>query len=406
MASTSSGCSVDANNCLSLDSILKSFHCGIKEEQAWALIFQSIVASEHFQYNPSNDDTHDYVEPKDLFITIEGDIYAKTWMATNVTLKKLWSKIALIVYSALDYGLSEDEELRLSQDLYDFFKWLDFEDEGIEAETFSLSKLRKKCCTRITDETITDIEQHYRNVCRALVAEALELSSFLRQVSIGSQELNKAGNEHNQSVDLKIEVWAQVWMKVMRELRFSYTVKKLNKVEIVDRQQKEYELSPFEMLLDDINSKRYKLKKVSDLSQKAEKDARTVILDYIKSGPRLRPAAERQLSPLPQTEPSLHQRLMEGIKSPPPLRTTPKPFERKYESFRLPRNTKFSIYTKSVVIEPPREQSTFQRLNFRNFSLRKSSFRSPPVKSSVTEEEKTNQSDNALKSFWRRLLGW
>ena len=408
MSEVSKVCRVDQDNSVSLDSILKSFHCGIKEEQAWALIYQSIVFTELHQINHESDC---FAEPKDLFITVDGDIHSKTFEAAddqNVSVRQLWSKIALIIYNALDYGLSENEELRLSNDLHDFFSdMLDLGDEGIVAEEFSSDILKEKCRTRITDQTITDTAQHYRSVCRALVAEALDLSTFLCQVSIGNKELNRIRNDSTDEVDLKIEVWAQVWMKVMRELRFSYTFKKLNKVEIAERQQKEYEMTPFEMLLADINSQRYKLKKVS-LPERVEKDARTVILDYIRSGPRLKPVSERKLSPRPQTEPSLHQRVMDGIKSPPVLKPTPKPFERQYGSVHLPRGKRFSIYTKSVVIEPPREGKVFQRFNFRNLSLRNLSYERPSGRRNYIEEEPEPNPEQSSKDvpFWRRLFRW
>ena len=53
----------------------------------------------------------------------------------------------------------------------------------------------------------------------------------------------------------------------------------------------EYELTPYEILMDDIRSRRYKLNKVmvdGDIPHKAKKDAHDVILDFIRSRPPLK----------------------------------------------------------------------------------------------------------------------
>lgn len=54
----------------------------------------------------------------------------------------------------------------------------------------------------------------------------------------------------------------------------------------------EYELTPYEILMEDIRARRYKLNKVSDqdlrISQHVKKDAHALILEYIRSRPPLR----------------------------------------------------------------------------------------------------------------------
>ena len=58
----------------------------------------------------------------------------------------------------------------------------------------------------------------------------------------------------------------------------------------------EYELTPYEMLMDDIRSRRYKLNKVmvnGEIPPKIKKDAHNVILEFIRSRPPLRPVSEK-----------------------------------------------------------------------------------------------------------------
>jgi spire-like protein len=67
---------------------------------------------------------------------------------------------------------------------------------------------------------------------------------------------------------------------------------KLKKVESFDRGPPiEYELTPYEILMDDIRSRRYKLKQVmvdGKIPPKIKKDAHEFILDFIRGRPPLK----------------------------------------------------------------------------------------------------------------------
>lgn len=110
-------------------------------------------------------------------------------------------------------------------------------------------------------------------------------------------------------------------MQVIRELRQGV---KLKKVDVETHLHPvEYELTPYEMLLDDIRSQRYKLNKVmvnGDLPPRVKKDAHALILDFIRSRPPLFPVSRRQLKPAPRRETSVHDRLMADIRQPQVLR--------------------------------------------------------------------------------------
>ena len=56
----------------------------------------------------------------------------------------------------------------------------------------------------------------------------------------------------------------------------------------------EYALTPYEILMDDIRSRRYKLNKVmvdGELPPRVKKDAHDIILDFIRSRPPLKPVS-------------------------------------------------------------------------------------------------------------------
>lgn len=80
---------------------------------------------------------------------------------------------------------------------------------------------------------------------------------------------------------------ARLWVQVVRELRRGVQLKKV----CYNRKPIEFELTPYEILMDDIRSRRYKLNKVmvdGNIPHKVKKDAHAVILEFIRSRPPLR----------------------------------------------------------------------------------------------------------------------
>ncbi|CAG2058424.1 unnamed protein product [Timema podura] len=64
------------------------------------------------------------------------------------------------------------------------------------------------CSLHLAAPSAQEADSHYRAVCRALVAEALELSSFLDKVSQGTQELQNKAEAHSTDLDnLKFSDW-------------------------------------------------------------------------------------------------------------------------------------------------------------------------------------------------------
>jgi len=142
---------------------------------------------------------------------------------------------------------------------------------------------------------------HYRAVCRALVAEALELSTFMSGVSDLDGELQQLDRGD----------WADVWTQVMAQLRQGIRLKKVD----YSRTPAEYELTPYEMLMDDVRTRKYRLSPVSVAPQSAQarKDARDIILEFIRSRPPLKPAANRKLAQKKE-EVTVHDSLLSDIR--------------------------------------------------------------------------------------------
>jgi spire-like protein len=205
-------------------------------------------------------------------------------------------------------------------------------DEGIERDSDDISlesqggltvdKVVELCSGHLAHPEQADA--HYKAVCRALVAEGQELSTFLSQISSGTKGLKLRGETETAMEELRVCDWARIWMQVIRELRNGVKLKK------VDYQASlwhpiEFELTPYEMLLDDIRSQRYKLNKVSlavgSLPNRV-KDAHDLVLEFIRSRPPLVPASKRQLRPATVVY-TPHDKLMEEIKCQHSLKPTP-----------------------------------------------------------------------------------
>uniref|UniRef100_A0A3Q3XA22 KIND domain-containing protein n=1 Tax=Mola mola TaxID=94237 RepID=A0A3Q3XA22_MOLML len=167
----------------------------------------------------------------------------------------------------------------------------------------------------------SDAPNHYQAVCRALYAETRELRTFLEKIKSAKENLRKMEGEAQEPVkdldELQNSDWARFWVQVMRDLRDGVKLKKVQ-----ERQYNplpiEYQLTPYEMLMDDIRSKRYKLRKVmvnGDIPPRLKKSAHEIILEFIRSRPPLNPVSARKLKPHPPRPQSLHERLLEGIKA-------------------------------------------------------------------------------------------
>ncbi|XP_045459186.1 protein spire [Melitaea cinxia] len=359
---------LDSADCLTLQQILKAFNSNISEEHAWALFYQASRC-----YQKCLDEGTAYYLPTELghvLLHKDGTVHPSTLLHTGddssrekvKTENELVVNLAIVVYHALDYTHGEDEERLISPDLEGLITEMtagniteddeecglsegsetseggraDTDDEGIERDAeppprrrralrrFMLKDVIERCVWhcgggsgRIARETAA---AHYRAVCRALVAEALELASFLARVRVGgARDLGAAEDSATHLDTLHFSDWARFWMQVIGELRMGVKLKKVN----YSRTPIEYELTPYEILMDDIRSRRYTLRKVDGaIPQNVKKDAHAMILEFIRSRPPLKKASERKLPP-PRREVTPREQLLASIQVGRQLRPTP-----------------------------------------------------------------------------------
>ncbi|XP_056236903.1 protein spire homolog 1-like isoform X2 [Seriola aureovittata] len=349
---------------LSLEEILRLYSQPINEEQAWAVCYQCCrtLAKGHRGWRSSSAANAASAAaaassaaaaprrisgPGDVRIQRDGSVLVHhqgcEGKYSPCTTTEVIESLGIMIYKALDYGLKENEERELSPPLEQLIDLMTnmaeatrdaCPDEGYEAteeedeveddpdDISSVHGYRDilKLCT-VHLPSLSDAPSHYQAVCRALYTETRELRTFLEKIKSAKENLRKmeeSSEEPGRDLnELQNADWARFWVQVMRDLREGVKLKKVQ-----ERQYNplpiEYQLTPYEMLMDDIRSKRYKLRKVmvnGDIPPRLKKSAHEVILDFIRSRPPLNPVSARKLKPQTQPPPTLHERILEEIKA-------------------------------------------------------------------------------------------
>ncbi|XP_026149723.1 protein spire homolog 1 [Mastacembelus armatus] len=341
---------------LSLEEILRLYNQPINEEQAWAVCYQSCktLAKVHRSRRSSCaaagaassaalprriSGAGDVRIQKDGSVRVEHGCGGKH---SPCTTSEVIESLGIMIYRALDYGLKENEERELSPPLEQLIDLMTnmaerdaCPDEGYEATeeedevedgpgdmstVHGYRDILKLCTAHLP--SLSDAPSHYQAVCRALYTETRELRTFLEKIKSAKENLRKMEEESSEEPgrdlnELQNADWARFWVQVMRDLREGVKLKKVQ-----ERQYNplpiEYQLTPYEMLMDDIRSKRYKLRKVmvnGDIPPRLKKSAHEVILEFIRSRPPLNPVSARKLKPPAQPPPTLHERILEEIKA-------------------------------------------------------------------------------------------
>ncbi|XP_049478357.1 protein spire homolog 2 [Panthera uncia] len=333
---------------LSLEEVLKAYEQPINEEQAWAVCFQGCRG---LRGAPGGGrrirDTADILLRRDGSVSARREPGAAE--STTMVLSPASSEAQMVqslgfaIYRALDWGLDDSQERELSpqlERLIDLMANNDCEDGGCgaadegyggpeeeeEAEggpraVRTFAQAMRLCAARLTDPR--GAQAHYQAVCRALFVETLELRAFLARVREAKEMLQKLRDDELQVEKPLAELdnlghtdWARLWVQLMRELRHGVKLKKVQEREF-NPLPTEFQLTPFEMLMQDIRARNYKLRKVmvdGDIPPRVKKDAHELILDFIRSRPPLKQVSERRLRPLPQKQRTLHEKILEEIK--------------------------------------------------------------------------------------------
>ncbi|KAG7474635.1 hypothetical protein JOB18_013802 [Solea senegalensis] len=350
---------------LSLEEILRLYNQPINEEQAWAVCYQccrtlargdrsrrsssaSTSTSAAGAASSSSAAVRRISGPGDVRIQRDGSVRVEQQTCEDTcspcTTTEVIESLGIMIYKALDFGLKENEERELSPPLEHLIDLMTnmteaardaCPDEGYEAteeedeveddpenlyDGHGYRDILKLCTAHLP--SLSDAPSHYQAVCRALYTETRELNTFLEKIRSAKENLRKMEEDSSDGTgrdlnELQNSDWARFWVQVMRDLRDGVMLKKVQ-----ERQYNplpiEYQLTPYEMLMDDIRSKRYNLRKVmvnGDIPPRLKKSAHEVILEFIRSRPPLNPVSARKLKPQTQPPPTLHERILEEIKA-------------------------------------------------------------------------------------------
>lgn len=273
----------DPDECSSLDRILQCFNSAISEDQAWAIIHQSVQLYRDARREPGAINQSLLLVVPDSVETLclhrDGTVHVDILGADNhaglsdgSSQRSILYHLGNVVYQARQYNANTDDtEHELSAELDDVLRLMTFDDdEGIEndpdpddipdhqpGDTRHLDLVLDICCKRIQPNP----RNHYRAVCRALVTEFQELQSFLQKISRGDSQQLQLEADVEASTDLQqfgFSDWARFWVQVVAELRQGVRLKKHN----YSRPSQVFELTPFEIIMEDIRSRNFELKKV------------------------------------------------------------------------------------------------------------------------------------------------
>ncbi|XP_059986718.1 protein spire homolog 2 isoform X2 [Lagenorhynchus albirostris] len=278
---------------LSLEEVLKAYEQPINEEQAWAVCFQCCRG---LRGAPGGRrrirDTADILLRRDGSVSAQrepGAAESTAMVSPASSEAQVVQSLGFAIYRALDWGLAEHVERELSpqlERLIDLMANSDCDDDGgggaadegygapeeeEEAEggpraVRTFTQAMRLCAARLTEPR--GAQTHYQAVCRALFVETLELRAFLARVREAKEMLQKLREDEPQSEKPLMELdslgrtdWARLWVQLMRELRHGVKLKKVQEQEF-NSLPTEFQLTPFEMLMQDIRARNYKLRKV------------------------------------------------------------------------------------------------------------------------------------------------
>ena len=277
--------------CVSLWRILQSFSAPISEEHGWGLIHQACLTLSSL--SPPGllllDNT------RHLLVSDDGLVLGESFTtpANNRTEMRSFTRavaeLGVVVYTALDFSLMEEESRSLSsglEHLIDMMTSADLETSQEEDEGFGEEERGREVLEAVLEScrhhlaVSGEAASHYRAVVRALVSESRELESFM------------SGLDSDLLADLDRSDWGVIWTHVMSQLRQGVKLKKVH----YSKTPVEFSLTPYEMLMDDIRGKKYQLNPVK-FPLEVQRGAREIILDFIRSRPPLKSVAHRKVEP-------------------------------------------------------------------------------------------------------------
>ncbi|XP_070981732.1 protein spire homolog 2-like isoform X2 [Oncorhynchus clarkii lewisi] len=318
---------------LSLEEVLKSYEQPINEEQAWAMCYQCCSWLRVPRPATVTGGVYWVKDPSSILLLRDGTVSPKQESDDTdgpplppITERQLVQSLGVAIYQALDWGLDDSEERELSPQLERLIERMAGGNHSLQADSgggngttdegysgqeeeeeegekgairpvCTFSQVMTLCTSRLANPSLAP--EHYQAVCRALFVETLELQTFLIKIRNAKEMLKKINGEDPQEDQAEIDAlkhtdWTRLWVQLMKELRQGVKLKKVQEHEF-DTLPTEFSLTPFEMLMQDIRTRKFQLRKVmedGDIPTRVKRNAHEFILDFIRSRPPLKPDEE------------------------------------------------------------------------------------------------------------------
>ncbi|NXR34331.1 SPIR1 protein, partial [Zosterops hypoxanthus] len=268
---------------VSLADLLRCFEHPISEEQAWAICFQCCRKMEQLAQGLCPPLHSVLIKGTgSIFIHADGTASFKVYHKSGKSMgcqgiqqseDKLLECLGVVIYEALDWGIDSQVERELSHPLEKLLcLMLELDDEATKPPV-TLQDVIKACEEHLSRPS--EATSHYEMTCRSLFTEYMELQRLVTIIQTYKEVHNyplaaiPSTFTHSPTADLSLAGLSQVspWPDVIHELQTGVRLRKAAERPRRRVSLREQIRSPYEILLDDIQHRRYTLRKVSDWGQ-------------------------------------------------------------------------------------------------------------------------------------------
>ncbi|NXB34626.1 SPIR2 protein, partial [Eulacestoma nigropectus] len=314
---------------VSLAELLRCFEHPISEEQAWAICFQCCRKIEQLAQGLCTPLHSVFIKGSgSIFIHADGTasfkVYHKSGKSTDVgstqqSEDKLLEYLGMVIYEALDWGIDSQVERELSDPLEKLLCLMLKLDEEAMKPPVTLQDVIKACEEHLSRPS--EATSHYEMTCKSLFTEYMELQKLVTIIQT-SKEVHLGLPISCFSTDLALAGFSKAspWPDVICELQTGVRLRKAAERPRRCVSPKERIRSPYELLLDDIQHKRYTLRKVSDGSQQTTLETSALLHFAIYGAMLCLQMLKVNLKQCVPQKPSWHKQLMAEMKQPPKFR--------------------------------------------------------------------------------------
>ncbi|XP_074390828.1 protein spire homolog 1 [Zonotrichia albicollis] len=301
---------------VSVAELLRCFEHPLNEEQAWAICFQCCRKIEQLAHSLPLRSV--YVKGSEsIFIHADGtasfQVYHKSdFGSIQQSEDKLLEYLGGVIYEALDWGIDSQMERELSDPLEKLLCLMLKLDDRATEPPVTLQDVIKACEEHFS--TPSEATSYYEMTCKNLFTDYMELQKLVTIIQTSKERLRKMDVEDwvESPIQKKKTYGACLLPSVICELQAGVRLRKATERPRRCVSPKECHRSPYELLLDDIQHKRYTLRKVT-IKQKH----RTPKADVASLKPPQELMLKVKLEQCVPQEPTWHEQLMAEVKQPP-----------------------------------------------------------------------------------------